>query len=467
MKKKLSYLNFLLVLFIATPVLTISSCKDKKNGDSVVTPSASIITSIAPENGNPGDIITINGSGFGSDKAKVMVRFNTTDVTNIISVTDTKIQVNAPAGFSGETVSVVVYIASIASNSKPFYYIDTAPPSITAVTATCFYGSTVVISGNNFSVNKEDNTVKFGEVVATVTAATKTSLTVTAPDLGTAAAANVTVTKLGMTSNARSITVDADQNKVATYNWTAYTARPSVVYKTGQFTLFGSTTRRIHILDVTLNGTNTLGIGFSTNNKSTVAMCNDYGAIVGINGGYFPMDGASDKDPYIRINGVKVQDGHLNVNSIFTNAALTIHNNVATIRNFTTGGKNQNQIAAAIPVAEAENVIVCGPMLIKDNVIENLDMSVSHNSSSTARTGFGVTADGKRIFMVVVDYNDGVTGVSTLNLAKILQALGAVNAMNFDGGGSSTMFVQGQGNSGRVSVNTYSMRAVRSVIYVK
>lgn len=94
-------------------------------------------------------------------------------------------------------------------------------------------------------------------------------------------------------------------------------------------------------------------------------------------------------------------------------------------------------------------------------------MSQSHNSSLTGRSGLGVTADGKRVFLVVVDYNGDVTGVSTLQLAKILQALGAVNAMNFDGGGSSTMFVKNQGGDGRVSTNTNSQRLVRSVVYVK
>ena len=42
-------------------------------------------------------------------------------------------------------------------------------------------------------------------------------------------------------------------------------------------------------------------------------------------------------------------------------------------------------------------------MLLTSNVIENLDMSVGHNNSQTARTGIGVTADGKRLLMVVVD----------------------------------------------------------------
>jgi exopolysaccharide biosynthesis protein len=197
-------------------------------------------------------------------------------------------------------------------------------------------------------------------------------------------------------------------------------------------------------------------------------MCKDYDAVAGINGGYFPMSGATtDKDPYIRINGVTVQHGHTNVSPLFTNAALLINDNIASIRKFTENATNLNEKAAAIPVSQADNVIVCGPMLIANGNLESLDLSRSHNSSSTARTGLGVTVDGKRVLMVVVDYNQGATGVQTPQLAKILQALGAVSAMNFDGGGSSTMFVKDQGDNGRVSINTYNQRAVRSVIYVK
>ncbi len=343
-----------------------------------------------------------------------------------------------------------------------------SPLSITSVTATCFYGSTVVITGNNFSPNKEDNIVKFGTEEATVIKATKTSLTVSTPDLGAATTANITVTVSDKVSNARNITVDADQNKIATYDWTVHTVKPGVIYKTGEFTLFDKT-RRIHILDVTLNTSNTLGIGFSTTNAATTTMCNNYNAVAGVNAGYFPLGSASDKDPYIRINGTTVQTGHTNVNQIFTNSALIIHNNVATVRKFTDSGKNLNLVAAAIPPTQAQNMIVCGPMLITSGAIENLDMAVGHNNSSTGRTGLGVTADGKRVFMVVVDTGGSVTGISTLNLAKILQALGAVNAMNFDGGGSSTMFVKNQGNNGLVNYPTGGtyQRPVRSVIYVK
>lgn len=367
------------------------------------------------------------------------------------------------------TLFVIVSVSCNSDTDTPVDSIPQTPPRITEMTTSCFYNATVVINGKNFSSHIEDNIVKFGSIEGTVVKSSRNSLTVYAPDLGDATSANVTVTCNSLVSNARVIQVDVDQNKVAMFHWTSFLVKRGITYKTGQMNLFGPELRRIYVLDVTLNESNTLGIGFSAVNQTTVEMCKSYNATAGINAGYFPMSGSSDKDPYIRIDGKTVQEGHLGVNQIFTNSALLIHNNVAIVRKFTESGTILNLVAASIPVPVAENVIVCGPILVKDGVLEELSTTSSHNTSSTARTGLGVTADGKRVFMVVVDTGGDVKGVTTPQLAKILQALGTVNAMNFDGGGSSTMFVKDQGINGLVNLpyGSSTQRKVRSVIYVR
>jgi exopolysaccharide biosynthesis protein len=478
MLKQINYVtgmkwNFsrMLLAFMAISILTIS-CKNNEVADPETPPSVTIpapsITSLSPDIGTEGTEVVILGENFGDNSSVIEVTIGS-KAAEVITKSSTQLKVKAPSGLNDIAASVVVSVGTKRSNTKTFTYKDTAAPSIASVTNICFSGSTVVINGSNFSSTVDGNTVKFGTAVATVTAATKTSLTVTTPVLGSAATADITVTKSDKVSNAKSIAVDFDQNKIATYNWTTHTVKPGLIYKTGTFTLYGETQRRVYILDVTLNASNTLGIGFSTTDVNTVTMCNNYNATAGVNAGYFPYGGSADKDPYIRINSATVQDGHTNVSQLYTNSALLINNNVATVRKFTESGKNLNLVAAAIPVAQAQNIIVCGPMLITSGVIETLDMNTGHNSSQTGRTGLGVTADGKRVFMVVVDTGGGVTGVSTLQLAKILQALGAVNAMNLDGGGSSTMFVKNQGDNGRVNFPTGGtwQRPVRSVIYVK
>jgi hypothetical protein len=70
--------------------------------------------------------------------------------------------------------------------------------------------------------------------------------------------------------------------------------------------------------------------------------------------------------------------------------------------------------------------------------------TTSFCSSRNPRTGVGVTAGGK-ILMVVVDGRQAgwSVGVSLPKFAAIFRRLGAVSALNLDGGGSSTMVVRG------------------------
>jgi hypothetical protein len=70
--------------------------------------------------------------------------------------------------------------------------------------------------------------------------------------------------------------------------------------------------------------------------------------------------------------------------------------------------------------------------------------TTSFCSSRNPRTGVGVTAGGK-ILMVVVDGRQAgwSVGASLPKFAAIFRRLGAVSALNLDGGGSSTMVVRG------------------------
>ena len=56
-----------------------------------------------------------------------------------------------------------------------------------------------------------------------------------------------------------------------------------------------------------------------------------------------------------------------------------------------------------------------------------------------AHTAVGVSQDGKTLYMVVVEENANSRGVSLQELAQILVELGAWRAVNFDGGGSTTL----------------------------
>ena len=67
------------------------------------------------------------------------------------------------------------------------------------------------------------------------------------------------------------------------------------------------------------------------------------------------------------------------------------------------------------------------------------------------RTGIGISADGNKIIMMVVDGRGVSVGVTTGMLADIMMHAGAAEALNLDGGGSSTLYTRALGIRNRPS----------------
>jgi photosystem II stability/assembly factor-like uncharacterized protein len=132
------------------------------------------ITSFTPIKGTHGTIMTITGTSFNaatavSVGAVPVLSYNVVSSTSITAVVATGatgvVQVNTPGGSS--TLGTFTWFA---------------PPVITSFSpASGPVGTTVTISGTGFDATMAGNTVYFGAVQATVTAASPTSLTVTVP----------------------------------------------------------------------------------------------------------------------------------------------------------------------------------------------------------------------------------------------------------------------------------------------
>ncbi len=68
----------------------------------------------------------------------------------------------------------------------------------------------------------------------------------------------------------------------------------------------------------------------------------------------------------------------------------------------------------------------------------------SNTDNQHPRTAVGFSRDSSMLYLLVVDGRTTLSvGVTTVQLAVLLQRLGAWHAMNFDGGGSTTMVIDG------------------------
>ncbi len=102
--------------------------------------------------------------------------------------------------------------------------------------------------------------------------------------------------------------------------------------------------------------------------------------------------------------------------------------------------------------------------LLKNGVVNTNGLQAS-GTSKQPRTCVGVTQDGKTMFIMAVDGRGKSIGMTNNESAKFLQSLGAYNAINLDGGGSTTFAVREEGQTQAKVVNTPSENGVqRSVI---
>jgi len=115
------------------------------------------------------------------------------------------------------------------------------------------------------------------------------------------------------------------------------------------------------------------------------------------------------------------------------------------------GERNQAELSTPSTVvsspADWMTDIVAGYPLLVDNGQVIQEACFSHMCERHPRTAVGFDATGRTAILVVVDGRwSGVSrGMTRLELAALMVDLGAVRALNLDGGGSSTLYVAGLG----------------------
>ena len=102
--------------------------------------------------------------------------------------------------------------------------------------------------------------------------------------------------------------------------------------------------------------------------------------------------------------------------------------------------------------------------LVKDGALYSYK-TVERTSSDASRSMIGIKADGSLIFCQVDGRNAPVsTGLSNYEMGEMMLALGCVNAVNCDGGGSSTFVSKREGESENVMRSVPSDGSERATI---
>ncbi|MDR2130730.1 MAG: phosphodiester glycosidase family protein [Odoribacteraceae bacterium] len=328
------------------------------------------------------------------------------------------------------------------------------------------FGETLSINGSGFSPGVAGNTVLFGTRKAEVVHAVPTRLEVIVPYNYTDSADVRVMNERREVSNSLVFKYDlpaCDSIAIVTAEWQRETIREDVTWRSARFRLFDAP-RSVNVLEITPSASTRIGIAYTTGGvKKSSDLCVEEGAIAGINAGYFNATGPAD---YLRIDGEVITTGRDYMT--YVDALLSLEENNI-IRFFKLD--NSNVSARVFP---GTTLLACGPLLLSASEILPQGLE-THYTETHPRTAIGRTATDK-ILMITVDgrFPDVAVGLSTRDLAFLMRVLGAVDAMNLDGGGSTTMYVKDRGESGVVNYpcdngtfNHAGERSVGSVIYIK
>ena len=205
----------------------------------------------------------------------------------------------------------------------------------------------------------------------------------------------------------------------------------------------GSSRVTYYVADVWIGEGTQLRGGFAENKfgRNIVADTSDiaesYDAIFAVNGDYY---GFRDNGILIR-NGVLYRD-----NGARTGLAIYGNGTMAVYDERTTTG-------ADLLAAGVWNTLSFGPALVNDGEVQKgIDQGEIDNNfglrsiqGNNPRTGIGLIDANHFVFVVVDGRSSGYSrGVTMTEFAQIFKDQGAIVAYNLDGGGSSTMYFNGE-----------------------
>ncbi len=126
--------------------------------------------------------------------------------------------------------------------------------------------------------------------------------------------------------------------------------------------------------------------------------------------------------------------------------------------------------AEELAEAGAVQIFSFGPGLISDGtLLVDEDDEVRRSTSSNPRTAIGMVEPGHYIFVVSDGRTDESEGLDLYQLALICQEYGCTVAYNLDGGGSSTMYFNGEVVNNPVAGHKASSgkeRSVSDIVYI-
>jgi len=264
-----------------------------------------------------------------------------------------------------------------------------------------------------------------------------------------------TVSNTGSTSNTAAASQAAKNAQVTDTSYSDGNISVTLTEKTVNET-------QVYVADITLSSSDYLKTALAQNSYGTNVTAKtsvtaaENNAILAVNGDYY----GANSSGYVIRNGVVYRDS---VREDASNGDLAIYKDGSFKIIY------EDQVSADQLVQDGVvNLLVFGPSLVENGEISvDTNTEVGQAMSSNPRTAIGIIDENHYIIIVSDGRTSESKGLSLYQMAEVMKSYGVKTAYNLDGGGSSTLYFNGQViNKPTTGGSKISERAVSDIVYI-
>lgn len=264
-----------------------------------------------------------------------------------------------------------------------------------------------------------------------------------------------TVSNTGSTSNTAAASQAAKNAQVTDTSYSDWNISVTLTEKTVNET-------QVYVADITLSSSDYLKTALAQNSYGTNVTAKtsvtaaENNAILAVNGDYY----GANSSGYVIRNGIVYRDS---VREDASNGDLAIYKDGSFKIIY------EDQVSADQLVQDGVvNLLAFGPSLVENGEISvDTNTEVGQAMSSNPRTAIGIIDENHYIIVVSDGRTSESKGLSLYQMAEVMKSYGVKTAYNLDGGGSSTLYFNGQViNKPTTGGSKISERAVSDIVYI-
>ena len=236
----------------------------------------------------------------------------------------------------------------------------------------------------------------------------------------------------------------SDSLAIVSAQWKIESPQKGIIHKYVSIPQLYQVPQSISLIEIDPGAGLKVGVTVSDKMRETSKMASEQGAIAAINGSYFDMK-RGNSVCFLKVDR-QVVDTTLGEFARRVTGAVSIRKGKMKIISWNRQIEKQYKGKKGI-------VLASGPLMLKDG--RYCDWSLCEKDfirTKHPRSAVALTKDGKILFITVDGrFPKHAGGVSIPELAHLIRILGGKDAINLDGGGSTTLWLSGAPDNGIVN----------------